>query len=136
MNMKQEKRRRSDHARHGVSAAYVLVAIGVLGVASTGLVAMRAWSGSRLTVSVAHSRHSAAIVQESDELTTLPFDSLSAQAGCRRRGAAPYEYVRCVTLSGLSPHRLRITLEIRPARGREAADTVVIERVRPRAVPD
>jgi prepilin-type N-terminal cleavage/methylation domain-containing protein len=115
-------------SRRGLSLVEVLVAVAVMGIASTGLAAATFWMGRRAVESAGASARTAIVIERSDRLAQLSYDSLPLNVGCRQSAAPPFPYDECVVVTDLPGGTRRVTLVVTPRNRLVRPDTVTFER--------
>ena len=116
------------NVRRGMSLVEVMVAVVVMGVASTGLAAATFWMGRRAVESAGASARAAVVMEHSDRLAQVSYDSLPLRAGCQRTSTPPLPYEECVVVTDLPSGTRRVTLVVTPVNRLVRADTVIFER--------
>ena len=114
--------------RGGMTLVEVLVAVVVMGVASTGLAAMTFWMGRRAVESAGSAARTAVVIERSDRLAAVSYDSLPLRVGCQRVTSPPFPYEECVTVTDIPTGVRRVVLVVTPANRLVRADTVTFER--------
>ena len=128
--MTRKKVRRSN--RKGVAVleimiGMVILAIGLLGAAGMTVSAARRGTG----LSTASSRDGI-ILQEMNKLASMPYDSLSARAGCTAATSGALSYTRCIAVTDITAGAVykRVRLIVSPTTTWARPDTVYLNRVR------
>ena len=105
----------------------VILAIGLLGTAGMTVTAARRGTG----LSTASSRDGI-ILQELNKLASMPYDSLSARAGCSTTSSSALTYTRCIAVTDVTDGSgyKRVRLIVSPSTSWARPDTVYLNRVR------
>lgn len=122
-----KRRNRKGVAVLEIMVGMVILAIGLLGAAGMTVTASRKGTG----MATASSRDGI-ILQELNKLATMPYDSLSARAGCKTTTAESLTYTRCITVTDVSTGSgfKRVQLIISPTSSWARPDTAFLNRVR------
>jgi Tfp pilus assembly protein PilV len=114
----------------GISLIEIVMALGILTVVLISL-------GGVMFQVARYTQHSAEATNRSAAITSavawaqaLPWDSIAGAVGCVSDTTGTVGYVRCTTVSTLSPQLRTIDVVVTPATGRP--DTVEVTRVKPR----
>ena len=119
----------------GVSLIEIMIALTILATVLIALGGLMFQAARHTRVSAAVAYRSAAGTSAAGWVQGLPWDSLSGAIGCTSDSVGPLAYDRCVTVQNVSAKLRRVTVTITPTGGLIAApDTVIISRVRPRAL--
>ena len=110
-----------------IMVGMVILAIGLLGAAGMTVTAARRGSGlSTMT------GRDGIILQELNKLASMPYDSLSARAGCSTGSGAALTYTRCIAVTDVAGGAgyKRVRLIVSPSTTWAKPDTVFLNRVR------
>jgi hypothetical protein len=126
------RRKVSRANRRGVAVleimiAMVILAIGLLGAA--GMTVSAARRGSGLST---QSGRDGIILQELNNLASMPYDSLSARVGCSTTNGSALTYTRCIAVTDVADGSgyKRVRLIVSPSTSWARPDTVYLNRVR------
>jgi Tfp pilus assembly protein PilV len=127
MRRKSGRRNRKGVAVLEIMVGMVILAIGLLGAAGMTVAAARRGTG----LSTASSRDGI-ILQELNKLANMPYDSLSARAGCSTTSSNALTYTRCISVTDVSDGSgyKRVQLIITPTTSWARPDTAYVNRVR------
>ena len=127
--------RTSRRARRGISLMEVMVAVSLLALVSGSLASLMISAAQRANLVSGTTYRNAIMQQETNRLSVLPYDSLPARVGCISLSAlaAPYPYIRCISVDSVGPQQRRVTVMVRLVNPAFRPDTVQMERTRPYA---
>lgn len=110
-----------------VLVAMIILSIGLLGTAGMTISAAR--RGTWLST---QSGRDGIILQELNKLASMPYDSLSARAGCKTTTSTSLTYTRCIAVTDIADGSgyKRVRLIVSPAASWTRPDTMYINRVR------
>jgi hypothetical protein len=118
--------------RRGIAVIEIVVgmmilAVGLLGAAGMTVVATRRASGLST-----QSTRDGIMLQELNKLAALPYDSLSARAGCSAVTDDALSYTRCITVTDITDGigYKRVRLIVSPATAWARPDTVYFNRAK------
>lgn len=116
--------------RDGVSLVELMVAIVVLAVMLTSVAGLTFEAARRSMVTTGDSYRQAAMLEEVNRLTAVPYHNLTVGTTCRAITKGVFPHTRCVstTVSGLYSRQL--TLIVTPTQPGVRPDTVVFTRAR------
>lgn len=119
-------------ARRGVSVIEVLVAVTLLGMMATVHTAVTLQFALKNRIAAVGVNRAAAMSNAVDLFSTMPYASLSANAGCTTISVpARYEHQRCLTLSALAANVTRLRIIINPTNTAFRPDTTLLDRAAP-----
>jgi hypothetical protein len=120
-------------AETGLSLVEIVVALAILTTVLVSLGAMMFQVGRYTQHSALATYRSAATLRSAAWAQALPWDSIGGAVGCANDSTGQLNYVRCATVTTVSPRLKTIRVVITPS-GWEAgrADTVLITRSKPR----
>jgi Tfp pilus assembly protein PilV len=116
--------------RAGVALVEVMVAMVLFAIATLGLAAMSVVVARRAVTSIATTARSATMVEQTDRLQAMPFDSLAARAGCTTITVPPLPHTRCITITTMPNNKVQIRLIVTPTDPKLRADTTSFTRAR------
>lgn len=116
--------------RAGFALVEVMVAMVLFAIATLGLAAMSVAVARRAVTSIATTARSATMVEQTDRLQAMPFDSLAARAGCTTITMPPLPHTRCITITTLPNNKVQIRLIVTPTDPKLRADTTSFTRAR------
>jgi Tfp pilus assembly protein PilV len=128
MTRKNLKRRN----RKGIAVIEILVAMVILAIGLLGAAGMTVSAARRGTWLSTQSGRDGIILQELNKLATMPYDSLSARAGCSTTASTALTYTRCIAVTDVAAGSgyKRVRLIVSPAAAWARPDTVYLNRVR------
>jgi prepilin-type N-terminal cleavage/methylation domain-containing protein len=115
--------------RRGSTLLEVMIALTIVAVAVVSVTRLALVSARREITIAAWERSTSALVQASDWLDALPFDSLPGKAGCRNVPLPSFSYNRCITVTDVGSVR-RIRVVVSPQGTRARPDTMTFTRAR------
>ncbi len=124
---RQRRRNRKGVAVIEIMVGMVILSIGLLGAAGMTVAAARRASG----LSTQSSRDGI-MLQELNKLAALPYDSLTARAGCRTASTGTLTYSRCITVTDISDGSgyKRVRLIVTPSTSWAKPDTMYLNRAK------
>ena len=134
MKKMTRKQNRKSH-RKGFAVVELMVGMVVLAVGLLGVAGMTVTAARKATGISAQSSRDGIVLQELNKLGSLPYDSLSARAGCSMSTtstSASLEYKRCITVTDITGGTgyKRVRLIVAPTSGYSRADTVYLNRAK------
>lgn len=117
--------------RAGFTLVEVMVAMCILAVTASVMVAPLYRYAQRTDVVAFAQARNGLLAQQVNRLTALPFDSLDTRAGCVVTAAGLLPHTRCITLTIVSSVQKRVRLVITPANVSVRPDTVILDRTQP-----
>jgi prepilin-type N-terminal cleavage/methylation domain-containing protein len=122
---------RGTAGRLGFTLVEVMVAMSIMCVAASVMVAPLYRYAQRTDVVAFAQARNGLLAQQVNRLTALPFDSLDPRAGCATIASGSLPYTRCITLSTVSGAQKRVRLVIAPSNTTVRPDTVIFDRTKP-----
>jgi prepilin-type N-terminal cleavage/methylation domain-containing protein len=130
--MTRKQNRKSN--RKGFAVVELMVGMVVLAVGLLGVAGMTVTAARKATGISAQSSRDGIVLQELNKLGSLPYDSLSARAGCTTSAStnAMLAYKRCITVTDITGGTgyKRVRLIVAPTSGYSRADTVYLNRAK------
>jgi prepilin-type N-terminal cleavage/methylation domain-containing protein len=116
--------------RAGFALVEVMVAMVLFAIATLGLAAMSVVVARRAVTSIATTARAATMVEQADRLQAIPYDSLSALAGCTTITMPPLPHTRCVSVTTLPNNKVQVRLIVTPTDPKLRPDTSTFTRAR------
>jgi Tfp pilus assembly protein PilV len=116
--------------RDGFALVEAMVAMVLFAIATLGLAAMSVAVARRAVTSAAATARAATMGEQFDRLQAIPFDSLTARAGCTTINAPPLPHVRCITITSLPNNKIQVRLTVTPIDPKLRPDTSTFTRSR------
>ena len=114
MKRRRDTVQRGTIVRSGSSLVEVLVAIIILGVATSGLAAMALQAGRTSAASESSALRDAALHTAIDRVAVQPYDGLNELAGCSERGEGHFAYLLCVRVEEEETNLSAVTVLVDP----------------------
>jgi len=124
-------RKRGPRNREGVSLVELVVAITLLGVVLASVAGLSVESAQRAEMLSGQSRRQAAVAEEINRLTALPFTQLTTGTNCRNYNDPGFQHTRCVTVTFINTMNRRIQVIVTPSQPGLLPDTVTFVRADP-----
>ncbi|MGD8277528.1 MAG: prepilin-type N-terminal cleavage/methylation domain-containing protein [Gemmatimonadota bacterium] len=125
------KRTRRSRNRAGVSLVELVVAITLLGVVLASVAGLSVESAQRAESLSGQSRRQAAVAEEINRLTALPFTQLTTGTNCQNYTDPGFQHTRCVTVTFINTMNRRIQVIVTPNQPGLRPDTVIFVRANP-----
>ncbi len=125
--------RREAHTEQGFTLVEILVAIILLTIALSSLASLSYQVAQRSLNATSDSFLMGVATDELGYLSTLPFDSLPAQAGCTTVADDNFPHELCIAVADVSDKMREIKLIITPDVPLVGPDTIVVRRSAPAA---
>jgi prepilin-type N-terminal cleavage/methylation domain-containing protein len=119
----------------GFSLIEMLVAITLLAIVLVSVAQLNFALARRFYALSGGAARDGIMVQQLNQFTAMPFDSLAAKVGTITVNKPPVPYTRKITVDSLSPKLRRVTIVITPLNTVFRPDTVVLERSKPASNP-
>lgn len=121
-------------SRAGFSLAEIMVGMTLLAILLSSLAGLTFHVSRRMIEVSRGTGLNAAVSRDVNRFSVLPYDSLSAHAGCDSITAATEQFAQCVTVTTPSTNKHRVTIVTTPlvrayASRTPVPDTVVIDRM-------
>jgi prepilin-type N-terminal cleavage/methylation domain-containing protein len=116
--------------RDGVSLVELLVAMVMLAVLMTSVAGLTFEAARRSMVTTGESYRQAAMLEEVDRMTAMPYNGLTVGTICRSVTSGQFPHSRCVTTTSTGLYSKRLTVVITPGQRGVRPDTVVFTRAR------
>ena len=113
----------------GFSLIEIMIAMTILTVMLAGFASMTYAYLKRVKTFDSRDAQIAVVAEQTQRLTVLPFDSLTARVGCKTFGGA-FAFTRCIVLTATTPTRYQVKLIIASANAAIKPDTVSFHRVK------
>lgn len=127
--------RRRARSREGVSLIELVVAITFLGVVLASIAALTTEAAQQATILAGQSRRQAALTEEVNRLTAMPFAALTPGLGaCRVLNEPGFVHTRCVSVTALTTYVRRVQVIVTPRQRGTRPDTVTFVRANPPAI--
>ena len=123
-------RRARAKRRDGFALVEAMVAVVLFAIAALGLAGMSVVVARRAVTSAATTARAATMGEQLDRLQAMPFDSLSARAGCTTIFGPPLPHTRCITITALPNNKVQVRLVVTPLDPRLRPDTSTVTRAR------
>ena len=127
--LRKQNRKKS---RKGFAVVEIMVGMVVLAVGLLGVAGMTVTAARKATGISAQSSRDGIMLQELNKLAALPYDSLSARAGCSTSSNVSLAYTRCITVTNITVGTgyKRVRLIVAPTSKYSRADTVFLNRAK------
>jgi Tfp pilus assembly protein PilV len=120
--------------RAGTSLVELIVAITFLGVVLASVAGLSVEAAQRAGSLSGQSRRQAAVGEEINRLTALPWALLTAGSNCQTVNDPGFQHTRCVTISVINTTNRQIQVIVTPTQPGLRPDTVVFVRANPPTV--
>jgi Tfp pilus assembly protein PilV len=120
--------------RAGLSLVELTVALTFLGVVLTSIAGLTVEAAQRAQALSGQSRRQAAVTEEVNRLTALPWASLAPTSStgiCRTHNDPGFQHTRCVTVTAVTTFVRQVRLIVTPAQLGVRPDTVMFTRANP-----
>lgn len=117
-------------ARRGAGLIEVLLAITIFALIATSHAAVTLRYATRAKEVKTGAARSAALQEYLVRLAAVPFDSLSARAGCQTVTTGDLPNTRCISISTVSSTQVRVRLILTPTSSAYKPDTVTMTRTK------
>jgi hypothetical protein len=107
-----------------------MVAVVILGVATTGIAAMAFQSGRTSAATEATALRDAALRTELDRVALEPWASLTSLAGCTDRGSEAFAYTVCIGIDNTTETLREVRVFVDPEDGSTRGVSAVLQRSR------
>ena len=107
-----------------------MVAMVLFAIATLGLAAMSVVIARRAVTSAATTARAATMGEQTDRLQAMPFDSLTARAGCTVITGPPLPHTRCITVTTMPNNKVQVRLIVTPADPKLRPDTTTFTRAK------
>ena len=124
-------RRRRPRNREGVSLVELMVAITLLGVVLASVAGLSVESAQRAESLSGQSRRQAAMAEEINRLTAIPFTQLTTGTSCQTYNDPGFQHTRCATVTFINTMNRRLQVVVTPTQPGLLPDTVVFVRANP-----
>jgi len=120
--------------RRGAGLVEIMLAMIIFALVATSYAAVTLRYATRMkTISTGAARSAA--LTEINRLMALPFDNLTAQAGCTPVSTGAFPHDLCIHVTAVNSSKDSITLYVTPANSTIKPDTVIMHRVKVPANP-
>lgn len=115
--------------REGFTLVEIVIAMMILSTILATIAGLTFKTARRSLDSQGMEQRQAAMMQDVNMLSAIPFDSLANFTGCTTISVEPFPYTRCVTRTVINANITRMQIIIRPTRANVwAPDTMWIDR--------
>ncbi|HEX6316887.1 MAG TPA: hypothetical protein VFZ73_18575 [Gemmatimonadaceae bacterium] len=124
--------KRSQSNRKGAAVLEIMVGMIILSIGLLGAAGMTVTATRRASGLATQSARDGIILQELNKLAAVPYDSLTARAGCTTSSAGTLTYTRCIDVTEITDGAgyRRVRLVIAPSTSWARPDTVYLNRAR------
>jgi hypothetical protein len=131
MKMKRTRKPTSSN-RKGVAVLEIMVGMIILSIGLLGAAGMTVTATRRASGLSTQSSRDGIILQELNKLAAVPYDSLTARAGCTTADSGTLAYTRCITVTEITDGAgyRRVRLIVAPSTKWARPDTVYLNRAR------
>jgi prepilin-type N-terminal cleavage/methylation domain-containing protein len=134
MRLRFHSRRRvnAPRPRTGVSLIEIMIAMTILGLVMMSLGKLSVVTAQRGRTNEIAAARTAALQQQSNKFSTMPFDSISTfPTATKVMTAGTFQYRRRLTISAPNTNRRRIVVVIVPVKDSTKKDSLVVDRSQP-----
>jgi hypothetical protein len=117
-----------------MSLVELTVAVTFLGVVLTTIAGLTVEAAQRAQTLAGQSRRQAAVVEEVNRLTSLPWASLTPGTSCQTLTDVGFPHTRCVTVTSITSFMRQVRLIVTPSQPGVRPDTVLFTRANAPAV--
>ena len=117
--------------REGLSLVELLAAITLLGLVLASVAGLSVEAAQRAEVLSGQGRRQAAMAEEINRLTAIPFTQLATGTTCRSYSNPGFQHTRCVTVNFINTMNRWIQVIVTPTQPGLGPDTVVFVRANP-----
>jgi prepilin-type N-terminal cleavage/methylation domain-containing protein len=112
----------------GFTLIEVLISITILSLSTLAMASLLARSSREARLVSMSVYRTAALSEEVDRLSAVPFNSLAAGTTCVTIAAAPFPHSRCSTITTVSAKVMSVKVKITPTATNLSADSTMFER--------
>lgn len=123
MNMKLQN-------RDGLSLVELLVAMVFLAVMMTSVAGLTFEAARRAIVTTGEGYRQAAMMEETNRLTSLPYSNLTVGTICRSISTGVFPHSRCVSVTSTGLYSKQLVVVVAPSQRGVRPDTLVFTRAR------
>ena len=116
--------------RDGLSLVEMLVAMVMLGVMMTSVAGLTFEAARRSMVTTGDGYRQAAMIEEVNRLTALPYSNLTLGTTCRSVSTGVFPHTRCVAVTSTGLYSKRLVVVVTPSQPGVASDTLAFARAR------
>lgn len=116
--------------RDGVSLVELLVAMVMLGVLMTSVAGLTFEAARRSMVTTGESYRQAAMLEEVNRMTAMPYNNLTVGTTCRSVASGVFPHSRCISTTSTGLYSKQLTIIVTPGQRGVRPDTVVFTRAR------
>lgn len=120
--------------REGVSIVELVVAMTFLGVVLASVAGLSVEAAQRAEALSGQSRRQAAMAEEINRMTALPFAQLATGTNCQNYNDPGFQHSRCVTITLINGTSRQVQVVVTPNQPGVLPDTVVFIRANPPTV--
>jgi prepilin-type N-terminal cleavage/methylation domain-containing protein len=120
-------------ARRGITLIEVMVALTMFAIVTVTVASFTAQVASGSRVNAVSSVRAGALAAQVNRLEVLPYDTLPTRVGCTSVSTGLLPRNECVAVRDIAVGRREVTFIMRPFNSALHADTVVLERSKPKA---
>jgi Tfp pilus assembly protein PilV len=117
--------------REGVSIVELVVAMTFLGIVLASVAGLSVEAAQRAEALSGQSRRQAAMAEEINRLTALPFTQLTTGTSCQTYNDTGFQHTRCATVTFINTMNRRVQIVVTPNQPGLLPDTVVFIRANP-----